>query len=158
MANGGEHFDEVNIQVKDESDAAMVSVRKRAAEPDSGKVEESGGDGHVPSTGSVLGSFEIVQMPGSISGLPPVAVSQRLTKETADLIELALGGPVAGSMSAVSPASGSGGRESPAGDLRLTGAGPSGAGLGPLASLTIEAVRVPFLSQRQHSPRARVQV
>ena len=53
MANGGQHLDGVNIQVKDETDTAMVPVRKRAPEPDSGEVEEHGGDGHVPSTGQL---------------------------------------------------------------------------------------------------------
>ena len=91
MANDGVHSDEVNIQVKVENDATMIPSRKRAPEANGGEVAEHGGDGHVPSTGSVLGSFEVVSMPGSSSGPPLAVVSQQLSREAAELVEYATG-------------------------------------------------------------------
>ena len=142
MANDGVHSDEVNTQVKVENDAALIPSRKRAPEANGEEVAEHGGDGHVRSTGSVLGSFEVVSMPGSSSGPPLAVVSQQLSREAAELVEYATGIPVARSIGTGSPASGSGAQGSPAFDLRLPGAGPSSAGSGSLASVTLEAIRV----------------
>jgi len=154
MAKDGVHSDEANTQVKVENDATMIPSRKRAPESNGEEVAEHGGDGHVPSTGSVLGNFEVVHMPGSSSGPPLAVVNQQLSREAAELVEYATSIQLARSIGTASPASESGAQASTAIDQMLPGAGPSSAGSGSLASVTLEAIRVHRgpVAQVQSSP------